>query len=168
MNNIRNQRGLTLVELLATLALIGVITTFAFSILMNGIRASNNIQIETSLRNEADVIMSSFIRTVYTMKESEISELRFPAKNTENYYIQTNTGEKTGFIKNEVWIANKKQLLFDPDISVLPSEISQPEPGQYEIVLRLKMAGDRPKEMTFVNVVRTIDDLKTKKGDDDE
>lgn len=168
MNNIRNQRGLTLVELLATLALIGVITTFAFSILMNGIRASNNIQIETSLRNEADVIMSSFIRTVYTMKESEISELRFPAKNTENYYIQTNTGEKTGFIKNEVWIANKKQLLLDPDISVLPSEISQPEPGQYEIVLRLKMAGDRPKEMTFVNVVRTIDDLKTKKGDDDE
>lgn len=65
MTNIRNQRGLTLVELLATLAIIGMITTIAFSILMSGIKTSENIQIETALRNEADYLMTSFIRELY-------------------------------------------------------------------------------------------------------
>ena len=49
----------------------------------------------------------------------------------------------------------------------MPSEIKKIDTdGQYEITLKLKMTGDRPKEMNFVNVVRTIDDIKKKEEDE--
>lgn len=160
MNKIRDQHGLTLVELLATLALISVVITLAFSVLMNGIRAADNIQIETALRNEADYLMTSLIRELYVMKESEIIQTQLPARNSTNYYVQTNTGEQTGFVNNQVVVANTSQTVSDPEIVLLPSKIAKIDNGQYEITLVLKMTGDRPKEMTFVNVVRTIDDIK--------
>ena len=160
MNKIRDQHGLTLVELLATLALMSVVITLAFSVLMNGIRAADNIQIETALRNEADYLMTSLIRELYVMKESEIIQSQLPARNSTNYYVQTNTGEQTGFVNNQVVVANTSQTVSDPEIVLLPSKIAKIDNGQYEITLVLKMTGDRPKEMTFVNVVRTIDDIK--------
>lgn len=163
MTNIRNQRGLTLVELLATLAIIGMITTIAFSILMSGIKTSENIQIETALRNEADYLMTSFIRELYTTKESEVSATKLPAAKTTDYYLQTENGKRTGFINNQIVIADVIQQISDPKIVLSPSKIARIDnDGQYEITLRLKMTGARPKEMSFVNVVRSIDDLKKK------
>ena len=120
MNKIRDQHGLTLVELLATLALISVVITLAFSVLMNGIRAADNIQIETALRNEADYLMTSLIRELYVMKESEIIQTQLPARNSTNYYVQTNTGEQTGFVNNQVVVANTSQTVSDPEIVLLP------------------------------------------------
>ncbi len=162
-----NQRGLSLVELLATLALMSIITVLAFSVLMNGIRASDNIKKEVALRNEADYLMTSFIRDLYTTKESEISATRLPEKDTTNFYLQSVTGKKTGFINNKIIIANITQQISDPQIILMPSEIKKIDTdGQYEITLKLKMTGDRPKEMNFVNVVRTIDDIKKKEEDE--
>lgn len=166
MYNFRNQRGLSLVELLATLAIMGIVTALAFSVLMNGIRTSDNIKKEIALRNEADYLMTSFIRELYITKESEISATRLPEKDTANFYLQIGTGEKTGFIKNKIVIANMTQQLSDPQIVLLPSKITKLDNAQYEITLRLKMTGDRPKEMNFVNVVRTIDDIKKKEEEE--
>ena len=69
ISKLLNQRGLSLVELLATLALMSIITVLAFSVLMNGIRASDNIKKEVALRNEADYLMTSLIRDLYTTKK---------------------------------------------------------------------------------------------------
>ena len=160
MNKIQNQHGLTLVELLATLALMSVVITLAFSVLLNGIRASDNIQKESALRNEADFLMTSLIRELYVMKESEIIETQFPAKTSTNYYLNTNLGERTGFIDNQVVVANVPQQISDSKILLLPSKIAKIDNGQYEVTLILKMTGDRPKEMSFINVVRTINDIK--------
>ena len=160
MNKIHDQHGLTLVELLATLALVSVVITLAFSVLLSGIRAADNIQIETALRNEADYLMTSLIRELYVMKESEIVQTQLPANGTTNYYLQANIGEQTGFINNQVVVANTPQQISDPKILLLPSKIAKIDNGQYEVTLVLKMTGDRSKEMSFINVVRTINDIK--------
>ena len=60
MINIRNNKGITLLEVLAVLILTALIFTLATPLLINGINRYNNIHTENALRDEADLIMSKF------------------------------------------------------------------------------------------------------------
>ncbi|TQR38480.1 prepilin-type N-terminal cleavage/methylation domain-containing protein [Lysinibacillus sphaericus] len=78
----KNQNGLTLIELLATIVILAIVSTFIFSILVKTLETNQNIQQETMLRDEADLIISKFIKTLYTTNQSHI------VRNISNQYIE--------------------------------------------------------------------------------
>jgi len=69
----RNERGLTLVELLAVLALVGIIMTLLISIFINGSKASNRIAINQQLQQEANYI-TEVIQAEYLKRPEEIPD----------------------------------------------------------------------------------------------
>lgn len=89
----KNERGLTLVELLASIVLLSIISIFIFSIVTKTIENNRIIQQETMLRDEADIIVSKFIKTLYSTKQGYI--IRNTTNSVGNSYIEvTNDLEK--------------------------------------------------------------------------
>lgn len=83
---LKNQKGLTLIELLASVVLISLISIFIFSIVGKAIENNRVIQHETMLRDEADIIVSKFIKTLYSTKQSHI--IRNTTDGPGNSYIE--------------------------------------------------------------------------------
>lgn len=71
----RNQKGITLVELLAVLAIAGIITTLIISILASGSNASQRTTSKQQLQQEANYIVE-VIRSEYLKKENPLIELK--------------------------------------------------------------------------------------------
>lgn len=70
----RNERGLTLVELLAVLALVAIIMTLIISVFINGAKASERSTTNQRLQQEANYIVES-IRNEYLRLEDTVFEL---------------------------------------------------------------------------------------------
>jgi len=71
----RNERGVTLVELIAVLAIIGIITTLIISVLVNGIKASNRNTTNQLLLQEGNRI-TEVIRKEYLKPDDQVIEIR--------------------------------------------------------------------------------------------
>lgn len=106
---IKNERGMTLVEVLAVLVIGAIFLIIITQILFFGIRAYENTKVEADLRDEADIIMANLIREIYVLKTSEIKHHYLPKEGTNNYYIELVDGEKIGFINGNVHV--KEQVL---------------------------------------------------------
>ncbi len=108
-----NQKGLTLVELLAAIVIFSVIAIFATSILLNSIKTYAKINSDTILRDEADIIMSKFFKTIYSLKQEQITLNEIESKNgtyTHYLYIANNSSacerDENGVLKNKVTCKN--------------------------------------------------------------
>ncbi|AOV07589.1 type II secretion system protein [Sporosarcina ureilytica] len=69
----RNEKGITLIELLAVLAIIGLLTTLIASVLMNGMNASDRSTTNQRLQQEANYITET-IRNEYLKQEPKLIE----------------------------------------------------------------------------------------------
>ena len=168
---IKNERGLTLIELLAATILTAIIAIFAFSILMKGIQHYNTISTDTAFRDEADLLMSSLLKDLYTTKESQITKTHFPERNTDNYFFEidkTGTNKlKTGFINKELYIQNKVIPITNSAIQITKDSkivANQDGDGVYEITLELHMPL-KNQTVKFINEIRTISDINEDKED---
>lgn len=181
---IKNHNGLTLIELLATLVILAIVSTLIFSILMKTLETNRNVQQETILRDEADIIVSKFIKTLYTTNQSHI------VRNISNKYIEVtnditkcqknddgvwkitsecqNTLEPIGF-KTEgnttyIYFKKEKYAVQNSGIEILDNSeiIGNPLTNSiYEINLNLKVikkrsGNDQTKTMEFKNQIQPI------------
>lgn len=87
--NIGNQKGLTLVELLATMVLTAIVSILVFSLATKVIENTKVISQETILRDEADLIVSKFIKTLYSTRQDHIIHNTTTA--TGNSYLEVTT-----------------------------------------------------------------------------
>lgn len=188
---------MTLIELLGAIIILSIIIALAFPILLSGINTSNDIQKETMLRDEADYLMATIIKGLYTTKESEIKARYFPDKGTSNYFIEKKNGDKIGFIdgklrvgrevielnNNAITLCIAKIIDYEEDIleeaegcsSISQSPLEEPDldnlnymqDGEYKIILSLRYTGRFPIDRLFVNVVRTIND-EIKEGEEED
>ena len=157
-----NERGLTLVEVLAVFVITAIIGLVAYSVLFSGFRTYDRVKVEASLRDEADLIMSELISEMFVLKESEIDEKQFPESGTKNYYIQTVDGKKTGFIDNKLVIKDEvKTHVLHNNLIKLGNEtkIEEIEPGQYRIVISL-VSLENSQTLTTESEIGTIKDTK--------
>ncbi|MFB9325198.1 prepilin-type N-terminal cleavage/methylation domain-containing protein [Paenibacillus aurantiacus] len=92
----RDERGLTLIELIASLTLLSVVLGILYSSITFGMSAYNKIRIENSLRDEGDLIMSSIISKLYTYGPDNIAQAKTDA------YRQTIKLNLTGFNSEEI------------------------------------------------------------------
>lgn len=70
--HIKNDKAFTLVEILACLVLLSIISIFIIPLITNSIETTREIQQDTNTRDEADLIMSKFIKTLYSTKQTNI------------------------------------------------------------------------------------------------
>lgn len=82
-----SEKGITLIELLAAIVITAIILTLTFSIIMKAIEINQNVKLETTLRDEADIIMSKFIATLYSSKQQDIigNPILLPGNSYINY-----------------------------------------------------------------------------------
>ncbi|MEK3696721.1 MULTISPECIES: type II secretion system protein [unclassified Paenibacillus] len=66
VDRLKSQQGFTLIELIAAITLFSMIVGIISMVTMFGFRSYHKITIENSLRDEADIIMSSIINELYT------------------------------------------------------------------------------------------------------
>lgn len=103
-----NQNGLTLIELLAVIALTAIVSTLLFSITTKALETTKFINQETVLRDEADIIMTKFFKTIYSLKQEQIALNEIESKNgtyTHYLYIANNLStcerDEKGILKNK-------------------------------------------------------------------
>lgn len=141
--DIKNERGMTLVEVLAVFVIGAVFLVIITQVLFFGIRAFDNTNVEAELRDEADMIMAHLVRELYVLKTSEIKEKHLPEEGMNNYYLELIDGTKIGFIDGEVYVRGE-MLARNHAISIAPhgegeegTFIQEMEEGYYGIQLRL-------------------------------
>ncbi|MGO4181912.1 PilW family protein [Paenibacillus sp. MCAF9] len=66
VSKLRNEEGISLIELIASMALLSIFGGIIYSVLVFGIGTYNKIEVENSLRDEGDLVMSSVINELYT------------------------------------------------------------------------------------------------------
>ena len=82
-----NQAGVTLIELLATLVLVAIISVILFSLIGNAIENNRNIQQDNMLRDEADIMMSKVIKAIYATNQTAI--IHNTTENEESHIVTT-------------------------------------------------------------------------------
>jgi Tfp pilus assembly protein PilE len=145
---LKNSQGITLVELLSSLSLVGVIGILTYSILFNGIQTHERIMEETKLRDEADYIMANFIHDFYHIKKSEIVDF-FVDSNKNNYYFKICKQKSVGScdhvdigIKNaKIYSSNGELTPLSPDVELANDSkivLHDENKDEYEINLVMK------------------------------
>lgn len=132
MINLRKRKGITLVELIITLGLIGVITGLVFSFFFSNKKTLNNVEIKTDLQYEAKIIMNEISKYAMEAKKAEYSAedttLRFIAVDgsstvfTVNGGTSSESGEKVIFTGNEITVGNGSSS--DATLSINFKELS--------------------------------------------
>lgn len=174
---INNSKGITLVELLATLVIVSIVASLSYSVLSQGYSNYQRIQAEAELRDEADLIMSSFIKDIFVLKGEEIEmesicldgssttlmkiTKRKPI-NSEEVIEQYNTGFKDGevIVKDQpVHFHNNSVTLLENDCNgELYNLITEEKDNtEYKIKFTLKtLKGKQEHTMDFENTVQVI------------
>lgn len=158
---VKNERGITLPELLAVFVILGILGTVIMSVLLSGFKSQARIQIESELRDEADIIMAELISDLYTLKESEIAEEHLPEEGTTNYYIELTDGSKIGFYDGKVHLRDDQtvslqsnKVLLDEGSKMIPVDKNK---GLYHIYLTLTCS-EKKIELTTESEIAIIKD----------
>lgn len=71
----RGELGITLIELVVAITLFAMIAGVISGLTMFGMRSYHKIMIENSLRDEADIVMSSIISELYTFAPDSVKSI---------------------------------------------------------------------------------------------
>lgn len=160
-----NEKGLTLVELLAVIVLTAITSILLFSVMTKALENTKIISQETQLRDEADIIISKFIKTLYSTRQDHIirnitdengsylevtNDLsqcgRDEFGNLINERGCSNTLQPIGFKKRDskviIHLLNEKYEVVNNGIEILPNSKIKGNPTItyiYEIELNLKV-----------------------------
>ena len=176
-----DEHGITLVELLAVLILMSFISIFTISLIVQSTETTDAIRVESSLRDEADIIVSRLIKTLYETKEVHIIQ---NITDNENSYLnvsttpalckrdtsgslvldtackntlmpigfRTNNGKTKLYLKNEIYeVANNNISI--KNTSRINGDPSKVESYSITLILQYK-SRNTLKEIEFINEVQ--------------
>lgn len=150
-----NERGLTLVEVLAVVVISAIIGTIAYAVLFSGMQTNERVKVESQLRDEADLIMTWLIQDFYTLKQSDLKEKHLPKINTNDYYLETNSGKLIGFINGKAF-NNDGEIKLNDQVKLDGSMIEEVADGQFKIILVLKeeKTGQKLELTSEIGIIR--------------
>ncbi|GKW46803.1 prepilin-type N-terminal cleavage/methylation domain-containing protein [Planococcus sp. NCCP-2050] len=137
MIRVKNESAISLVEVLATIVILSIVSALAYSLLFQGYSNYQRIQAETELRDEADLIMASFIYELFTLKTSEVKTITSACTNnsTTDSFLSikknntlpiSDTGFKTGNVSgiiNQSAVVNGKIVQFNnKNVKLVPNK----------------------------------------------
>lgn len=166
----QNERGLTLVEVLAVFVIGSIISVIGIQILMAGFKSYEHVTAQTELRDEADYIMSKLINELYTVKTSEIKKKHLNSSDDYEYYLEFDD-KVVGFKDGNVLTKDGNLLLPNHNIQVVFKQTDSDEgtmikeisDNQFEIILVLEKK-DTDHQLKLVSEIGIIDDSNGIKG----
>ncbi|WP_410512586.1 prepilin-type N-terminal cleavage/methylation domain-containing protein [Paenibacillus sp. BR2-3] len=91
-NRLKSEQGFSLVEMIAAMTLFSMIVGIITMVTMFGFRSYHKITIENSLRDEADILMSSIITEMYTFGPEKVENtgngIKLTKGSSEEKWIQ--------------------------------------------------------------------------------
>ncbi|WAA08868.1 PulJ/GspJ family protein [Fervidibacillus albus] len=154
-----SNKGLTLVELLATITILSIIGVLIYSVLFNGMKSYERTMEESKLRDEADYIMANLIDHFFSIKVSDVIELP-DANGGKNYVTILQNGEEKifGFKNGDVYVSGEKLALLDSNVQITDeSTIIPMNESEFAVKLVLQMK-DSERTMELTSVINIIDD----------
>lgn len=155
-----NSSGLTLLELLASLLLYTTIAIFSFSLITKGIEHYENIKVSNAMRDEADFLIATLTKEIYTTKETQIESLPDKVSNKNYFLIKKDNAppRKSGFENNQIVIEDSYIRPENKYISISSkSYIQKTDNSLYKVILVLTNKKNNQEKM-FETQVKTIND----------
>ncbi|MFE8703434.1 PilW family protein [Cytobacillus sp. FJAT-54145] len=134
MNKIlKNNKGITLIELLVTLAITAIVSTMIYSVFVTGLKLYQKIGIEGQLRDDADYVATMILNQLYENTPNYIEEfnengaeglrlVRYESKKVNRYIV-----EESNVIEAKILIYYKNNTFFiEDELSNEITEISTP------------------------------------------
>lgn len=138
---LKQEEGLSLIELIAALTILSLVMGTIYGVITFGFSSYNKVTVENSLRDEADIIMSSIMTELYNVGPTTIESLMDDVK------------------MKEIGIKLTRKDLIDATTSV--SRIYVADKGEDEKTQ--VMIGDPTSPMTSVKPIEINADLKGSK-----
>lgn len=134
VKKLKREEGVTLIELLAVLSLMGMILGIISTTIFFGFRSYNQVSVENKLREEGDILMSAIIAELYAYSPDRIYALA-DGTGFEMYHVD-NLGNQLSSDKVTVWIQKSAWK---------EGQTKQNTPEQYQLgIARLKELSTDP------------------------
>lgn len=156
-----SSHGLSLVELLATLALIGIISTAVIGYLLNGMNNFEKVNREINLHDEANSIMRQFENVIFVSKNvidvEQSSEVSL-VKATNMYEEETVLGFKNNqAVINDVVIHSPRFTFLDDSTITLSNRETKKEG---KVLIRMVIKDHESKEKSKIELENEISYIK--------
>ena len=86
---LKNERGLTLVELLAAAVIMGLVTVGAISMIIYGQKTTKDIQLQNDMRTYVDLATADLFLNVYNSNTHALTKKHIPKKKENNNDVNT-------------------------------------------------------------------------------
>lgn len=133
----KNEKGITLVELIAVLAIAGIIVALIASVLSSGTNASQRTSLNQKLQQEGNVIVEK-IRAHYLLNQNENNAIN------EKFEVVSKNGKLLIIDENGVSMVISEGYHYDLD----PEETNESAPSKKKVQL------DRTKKSDFNLIIR--------------
>jgi prepilin-type N-terminal cleavage/methylation domain-containing protein len=159
----KTNKGITLIELLAALSVISVISITIYSVLFSGLKTYDRVMAKNELRDEGNYIMTNLIHAFFTLKSSEIKEKRLPQSGTNDYYLVKTDGTNLGIINSKIIINNSQISPTDDKLIITTdSKIEEVAPNLFEVTLVLKKQNSN-ETLKLSSTLSIVDDIEENK-----
>jgi prepilin-type N-terminal cleavage/methylation domain-containing protein len=136
MLSLRNDRGFTLVELLATLVIAGIILSFVGSLMVKAVNSYDRSAAENSLRDEADIIMARIHNDVFPLTSEKVTSLTTSCTDPITQcttgawlVIDNDTSKRIGYAGNEILLLDGNYTIQNPNVKIVDFKVCFIAPG---------------------------------------
>ncbi|USB33677.1 prepilin-type N-terminal cleavage/methylation domain-containing protein [Paenibacillus sp. YPG26] len=156
VKRLKKDEGVTLIELIAALSLLALVLGMIYSVAVFGFKSYHKISVENSLRDEADILMSSIITNLYMFAPDRV--IRDGADGT-GILLQKDYVDSAGSNKvKERIIRIQSHALVIRDLTEAESTVSAAEAGKVAIQSRVEVDQAEVPAADRHNSVITLDD----------
>ena len=131
-----NNRGFTLVELLATLVIAGIILSFVGSLMVKAVNSYDRSAAENSLRDEADIIMARIHNDVFPLTTTRVTSLTTSCVDSISdctsgawLTIDEGTNKKIGYNGTNILLLDGSYSIQNPNIKIVDFKVCFIAPG---------------------------------------
>lgn len=150
VKRLRGEKGLTIIELIASLTVLALVVGILYSFTTFGLRSYHKVQIENSLRDEGDILMSSIISELYVFGPESISTQIKTAGTIDNGTLILS---KRGAVDREIRILQGKLVIRDK-LTGSPLESTDVIRGEISVKSKLRQPESEIK-LTCLNIDST-------------
>ncbi|MRG87489.1 prepilin-type N-terminal cleavage/methylation domain-containing protein [Salinibacillus xinjiangensis] len=146
MKTFKNEKGLTLVELLATIAILSIVSGIIMSIIISSMNNTNSIKTSNDMKNKANMIMLELTNFHQTSKT-----YTFHQTGQDSFTITDHEGNQSTIeMPNYQYTITVLEPNIDPNAAgKVTVDLTQEEHTQIDIRLELTASGDgRNDEIT--------------------